>query len=122
MGKRVLIVDDQSGIRFLLQEVIKNKGCQTFEAKTGQEAIEQVKQHEPDFIFIDLKLPIKDGITVLTELEAEGYAIPAVMMSGLTQMEWNELSLPRNVRGTITKPFDIEEIERIITEFCNVKR
>ncbi|MFC0525211.1 response regulator [Pontibacillus salicampi] len=116
MGKSVLIVDDQPGIRMLLEEVIKNEGFHVLQATTGQEAIDMVKHNLPDVMFVDLKLPIKDGYTVIRELEEEGHFIPTILMSGLAEEEIGKQNFS-SVETMISKPFNIQDIRELVIQY-----
>ncbi len=83
MEKTVLVVDDQIGIRMLLEEVISHEGYRVEQAMNGQEALDKIKQDSPDLIMLDYKLPIIDGEALVQLLEEDGFAIPTVVMSGL---------------------------------------
>ncbi|MYL35692.1 response regulator [Pontibacillus yanchengensis] len=114
MTKTVLVVDDQPGIRMLLEEVIKTEGYHILLAQTGQEAIDQVTQHQPDLMLVDLKLPIKDGLTVVRELEEENRIVPTIIMSGLAEDELVGKKFSSNIKGVIAKPFNIQDVRELI--------
>ncbi|KGP74158.1 response regulator [Pontibacillus yanchengensis] len=114
MTKSVLVVDDQPGIRMLLEEVIKTEGYQILLAQTGQEAIDQVLKHQPDLMLVDLKLPIKDGMQVVKELEEEERIVPTIIMSGLAEDELEGKEFSSNIKGVIAKPFNIQDVREMI--------
>ncbi|MCD5324037.1 MULTISPECIES: response regulator [Pontibacillus] len=114
MTKSVLVVDDQPGIRMLLREVLKTMELNVIEAKTGQEAVDFVKEQHPDLLLLDYKLPVKDGLEVLDELQAENYQIPAVLMSGLSEDDLQGAHSHSLVKTVISKPFNVQEIREII--------
>src|SRR5690606_19982536 len=58
--KKILIVDDQIGIRLLLQEVFSGDGYTTYQASNGRLALELVKQEKPDLVLLDMKIPGMD--------------------------------------------------------------
>ena len=66
--KHVLIVDDQAGIRLLLEEVFKQVNIKTTLAANGIEALKVVQQHQPDCILLDVKMPGMNGVEVLREV------------------------------------------------------
>ncbi len=57
MKGKVLIVDDQFGIRILLNEVLQKEGYQTFQAANGIQALEVVNKNTPDLVLLDMKIP-----------------------------------------------------------------
>ena len=57
MREKVLIVDDQFGIRLLLNEVLQKEGYQIFQAANGLQALDIVREHSPDLVLLDMKIP-----------------------------------------------------------------
>ncbi|KGX93864.1 stage 0 sporulation protein F [Pontibacillus halophilus JSM 076056 = DSM 19796] len=117
MSKTILVVDDQPGIRILLEEVIRNEGYHVTLAENGIEAMEEFKQHHPSLVILDMKLPGKDGPTVAREMEQLSPSTPIVFISGLAEEEWEEVRTIESVRTILAKPFDIYEIKDILKEY-----
>ena len=69
MKAKILIVDDQFGIRILLNEVLQKEGYETFQAANGLQALEIVKNHDPDLVLLDMKIPGMDGIEILKRMK-----------------------------------------------------
>ena len=65
MAGKILIVDDQFGIRILLNEVIMREGYETYQAANGIQALDIVQNNAPDLILLDMKIPGMDGIEIL---------------------------------------------------------
>ncbi|WP_075529015.1 response regulator [Sporosarcina ureilytica] len=108
--KNVLIVDDQQGIRLLLKELFKKEGYGTKLAANGGEALQQVKQEQPDCILLDMKMPGMDGIDVLKQLKREWPEIPVIMMTAYEELKLIEQALEIGAEKYFTKPFDIFEV------------
>ncbi|OGR49193.1 MAG: hypothetical protein A2X40_11790 [Elusimicrobia bacterium GWC2_65_9] len=70
-GKRVLVVDDEDGIRELIETGLKNEGYRVEGAATGRAALAAAALRRPDFLFLDLNLPDMSGLEVLEELEKD---------------------------------------------------
>ena len=68
---KILIVDDQFGIRILLNEVFQQEGYQTFQASNGKKALEMAEMYSPDMVLLDVKIPGMDGIEILQKLKEE---------------------------------------------------
>lgn len=116
MKKRILVVDDQPGIRFLLEEVFTNEGYQVTTANTGKEALDHIYTSTFDLIMMDYKLPIMDGVEVLHQLEEKEIIIPVILMSGLPD-EIKQDGLSSTVlRHILGKPFNIAEVCRIVKD------
>ncbi|MBM7551789.1 response regulator [Thalassobacillus pellis] len=121
MAKRVLIVDDQPGIRMLLEEVIKSEGFQVSCKETGQEALEYIKGNNPDLILVDYNLPVMNGGELLHHLKEEGYEKPAILMTGLSVDSLGEEKDFHFVRKVISKPFNIIDVKEMIADILNGK-
>ncbi|MBT2215284.1 response regulator [Virgibacillus dakarensis] len=116
MKKEILIVDDQPGIRLLLQEVFENNGYHVVTAKTGKEALDKIHSGTFDLMMLDYKLPVVDGVKVLQQLELEEINIPAIVMSGLVEELVKELANYPNVKEVVGKPFNINSICTIVNK------
>lgn len=68
----VLIVDDDQKLRDILSGIIRRNGMSTWTASNGAEALDRVRQHRPNVVLLDLKLPVMNGGDVLRELKAAG--------------------------------------------------
>ena len=87
MGANVLIVDDQYGIRILLNEVLQKEGYVTFQAANGVQAINIAKTHAPDLVLLDMKIPGMDGIEILKKLKEHDPTIPVIMMTAYGELD-----------------------------------
>ncbi|MFC7365736.1 MULTISPECIES: response regulator [Bhargavaea] len=108
--KRILIVDDQNGIRLLLEEVFKRDGFETCVAKNGYEAIERFKETPPDCVLLDMKMPGMDGIEVLREFKSQRPDVPVFMMTAYGEQEQIDAAKALGAEKYFTKPFDIHEL------------
>ena len=69
MKEKILIVDDQFGIRILLNEVLQKEGYDTFQAANGLQALDILNEHVPDLVLLDMKIPGMDGIEILKRMK-----------------------------------------------------
>ncbi|GAB3044762.1 response regulator [Virgibacillus ainsalahensis] len=107
MGKEILVVDDQPGIRLLLTDLLSNEGYHITTASTGKEAVDYANSNTFDLLIIDYKLPVLDGSEVLQKLEENKMKLPVIVISGLVETIDQELQQYNNVKAVIGKPFDI---------------
>lgn len=108
MQKEILIVDDQPGIRLLLTDVFESEGYKVITAETGKEALDKIHNNAFDLLILDYKLPVVNGIEVLTQLEQENMLIPAILMSGLAEEMERKAGNLRSLKNILAKPFDIK--------------
>lgn len=114
--KNVLIVDDQEGIRLLLQEVFKQEGYQTYLAADGYEALTMAKTHCPDCVLLDMKIPGMDGITILQELKMMYPQLPVVMMTAYGEVDAQETTEKLGAVKYFSKPFNIAEVKETVNK------
>jgi len=82
-AKRILVVDDEIGIRELLSEILYDEGYHVTVAANATEAREFRNQQTPDLVLLDIWMPDTDGLTLLKEWVGEGLlTMPVIMMSG----------------------------------------
>jgi two-component system response regulator (stage 0 sporulation protein F) len=114
--QRVLIVDDQMGIRLLLKEVLEEEGYTVKEAHNGELALHMVEEWTPEIFIIDMKLQGIDGLTLLKELQSSSRLENAcvIIMTAFGEKEQVEAAKQNGADHYITKPFDIENLKSII--------
>lgn len=108
--KRLLIVDDQPGIRLLLAELFRREGYSTTLAANGFEAFVEVEKSPPDCILLDMKMPGMNGIDVLEKLKKDWAHIPVIMMTAYEEVELTNKALKLGAVKYFTKPFDVYEV------------
>ena len=79
---RLLVVDDEKGIRDALRQLFEYEGHDVAVAEDGMEAIERVADAPPDVIFLDVKMPGMDGIDVLARLREKDPDALVIIISG----------------------------------------
>ncbi|TFJ93382.1 response regulator [Lentibacillus salicampi] len=114
MKKEILVVDDQPGIRMLLQELFTDEGYNITTAETGKEALEKLYARSFDLLMLDYKLPLVDGADVLKQMERDEFNVPAIVMSGLAEDIKKEIKQFSIVRKVFAKPFNIQEVSRFV--------
>lgn len=114
MQGKILIVDDQKGVRRLLEELFKKDGWEVMVAADGKEAIEKVEQFLPEIILMDVKMPNMNGLEA-SQIILDKYGnIPIIMMTAYGEIEVVKRALDAGVRKCITKPFDIMVLREMV--------
>lgn len=114
MKKKVLIVDDQNGIRVLLMEVFGNEGYEVFQAPNGKIALEIVKNHSPDLMLLDMKIPGMDGLDILKHVKKMDPLIKVIMMTAYGELDLIKEATDHGALMHFTKPFDIDELRTAV--------
>jgi len=102
---RILIVDDEPDIRFMMRMIFESAGYQVTEARHGVAGLKSVKARQPDLVTTDVMMPMMDGLEFIERLRAdpETAAIPILVVSGNS-----ELAVAANNR--LGKPFAAAEL------------
>ena len=118
MQKRVLVIDDDAGLRDLLQTILEIEGCEVILAENGLIALEKLKTVQPDLILLDLMMPHMDGFTFAEELQRQGLysAIPILALTADTRAKTKIEQM--GFDSYLTKPFELhrflEEIAKLM--------
>jgi CheY-like chemotaxis protein len=121
--KRVLVVDDDQGVRHLLTSILRQRSLTVDEAFDGREAVELIREHQYSVILLDLLMPVADGFEVLEALaRAENLGSPPVVLvlTGADHRVIDRVDSQR-VHGIIRKPFDPEDIATLVVACTEVK-
>ncbi|MFC4767445.1 response regulator [Effusibacillus consociatus] len=114
MSKKVLVVDDQYGIRILLNEVLEKEGYQVFQAPNGPVALEIVKEKKPDLVLLDMKIPGMDGLEILRHIRVIEPDLKVIMMTAYGELDLIKEAMALGALTHFTKPFDIDELRRTV--------
>ena len=107
---RILVVDDEKGIRNSLKEILEDEGYSVDLAPDGPSAIELATKDRYDVIFCDIKMPGMEGTDVLAKLIEEGVDTPVIMISGHADIEVAVDCMKRGAFDFIQKPLDLNRI------------
>lgn len=113
----VLVVDDQPGVRYLLEVLIKGLGHNTFGASNGLEAVASVQKFKPSLIFMDVQMPVMDGLQALGRIKKMYPQIEVVILTANYTQENITKASRLGAAKIIAKPFDVDEIRDIIDDY-----
>jgi two-component system, response regulator, stage 0 sporulation protein F len=114
MRAKMLIVDDQKGVRRLLEELFKSDGWDVCIAIDGQEAIDKVDEFIPDLILMDVKMPNMNGLEASQIIVRKHPGIPIIMMTAYGENEVVNQAMEAGVKKCISKPFDILDLRNMV--------
>ncbi len=118
----VLIVDDQPGVRYLLDIIVREEGHRPFQAVNGQEAVDKVRKINPQLVFMDIRMPVMDGATALKKIREMGYNCQVVVMTSFIENDVIDKVRNNGAVKCIIKPFDTGEIRQIINDVFRLKK
>jgi two-component system nitrogen regulation response regulator NtrX len=106
----VLIVDDEEGIRETLSGIFEDEGCSVVTANSGEEALDLLKEQNPDLILLDIWLPGIDGIKILEEIKVLRPDLPVIMISGHGNIELAVKATRLGAYDFLEKPLSLERV------------
>lgn len=107
---RLLVVDDEPNIRDLLATSLRFAGFEVFTASTGNEAIREATENQPDLVVLDVMLPDMDGFTVTRRLRDRGEQYPILFLTAKDETQDKVAGLTVGGDDYVTKPFSLEEV------------
>lgn len=107
--KKILVVDDEKPISEIVKYNLVKEGYEVFTAYDGEEALEKVKEEEPDLVLLDLMLPKIDGLEVAREIR-KTYDMPIIMVTAKDSEIDKVLGLELGADDYVTKPFSNREL------------
>lgn len=107
---RVLVVDDEANIAYLVRSALTVEGHQTDVAESGQEAMARVAAFRPDLIVLDVMLPDVSGFDLLPRLRSAGGEMPVIFLSARDLAEDRVRGLTIGGDDYVVKPFSLEEL------------
>lgn len=117
MIHKILIVDDSPVSRKMLKSCIpKDMGCQFVEAGDGLAGIESYKKHRPDVTFMDLTMPVMDGITALTEILKYDKPAIVIVLTADIQIKSINRALDAGAFLVVKKPPTRERIQDVLSQ------
>ena len=104
-GLRIVVAEDEALIRLDLAEMLAELGYDVVgQASDGEQAVALVKEHRPDVVIMDVKMPVLDGISAAEQIGKERIA-PVIMLTAFSQKELVERARDAGVMAYIVKPF-----------------
>lgn len=121
MAEKILIVDDQYGIRILLNEVLQKEGYTTFQAANGVQALDIAKNHAPDLVLLDMKIPGMDGIEILKRMKEHDSSIAVIIMTAYGELDMIQRAKDLGAITHFAKPFDIDDIRSAVKKYIPIE-
>ena len=110
--KKVLIIDDASGVRHGTAEILEFEGFEVLEADNGRVGVEMARKHYPDVVICDIMMSELDGFGVLKELRSnpDTSSMPFIFLSAKSTKADIDKGLQAGADAYLTKPFTVEEL------------
>ena len=110
MEKTILVVEDDAGIRTILQDALASQGYRVETAENGTRGLELALELRPDLIILDVMLPLMDGFEICKRVRREGITSPILMLTVKDEEVDKVLGLELGADDYVTKPFSLKEL------------
>lgn len=107
---RILIVDDEPDLRWVLTGLFRDEGYQTNEAADALAALQSADDNPPDVVVSDVRMPGMDGVELLTKLTDRDPDLPVVLLSAIEDLDTAVGAMKRGAYDFVKKPFDRERL------------
>lgn len=109
MAEKILIVDDEKGIRSTLRDILEDEGFAVDAVSSGERCLEVVRNQQYSLILLDIWLGEMDGLQVLEQLKTDGYPAQIIMISGHATIESAVKATRLGAWDFIEKPLSLEK-------------
>jgi DNA-binding response OmpR family regulator len=109
---RILVVDDEPQVVWMLQFSLEAEGYQTLSARDGRAALDEVREHHPSIVLLDIMMPVMDGWAFLEELQA----LPAderprvIVVSARSSLRDRAKAAELGADAFVAKPFNVDDL------------
>jgi two-component system response regulator HydG len=115
MAHRLLVIDDDEGVRKSLCTVLQGLGMKVEAAEGSSAAFKSIAKRKPDLVLLDLNLAEEDGMAVLRELHAWEPELPVIMISAQCDERRFREAMLLGARDIFLKPLDFDELDESIS-------
>ena len=124
MGQKLLIVDDEAHIRMLIEQTLEDledEGVELLFAENGEEALNLIKEEEPNLVFLDVMMPKMNGMEVcqIVKKELNLVHVYIILLTAKGQEVDRQKGLEMGADRYMTKPFDPDEMLSVAEEILN---
>ena len=115
---KALVVEDEEDIKQLLLEELEDKGYEVLLADDGEAALQRLSQEIPDVMFVDVYMPVMDGLELITRIKGDPATarIPVVMVTVMNALATEKKARELGVEHYLTKPWESGELDLILDQ------
>ena len=109
-GATLLVAEDDRAVRESLARALQLEGYQVVTSTNGAEALEAVRDSDPDAVLLDVSMPLVDGLTVCRVLRSESNRVPVLMLTARTETSDRVAGLDAGADDYLPKPYELDEL------------
>jgi two-component system nitrogen regulation response regulator GlnG len=121
MSERILIVDDEESVRWVLKKALEKEGLEAVLAKDAAEAFSRLQEGNIGVVLMDIRMPGMSGLDALEKIQKEGRNISVIIMTAQSTMQNAIEAMRRGAYDYITKPFDLDEVSILVKKALDVR-
>jgi two-component system nitrogen regulation response regulator GlnG len=121
MSERILIVDDEESVRWVLKKALEKEGLEAVLAKDAAEAFSRLQEGNIAAVLMDIRMPGMSGLDALEKIQKEGRNVPIIIMTAQSTMQNAIEAMRRGAYDYITKPFDLDEVSILVKKALDVR-
>ena len=110
---RVLVVDDELGVRESLRLVLRD-GFEVIPAESGEQALALLATERPDVVLLDILMPGIDGLAVLERMKGSRPDLPVIMLTATRTLKTAVTAMKLGAFDYVQKPFDLDELRAVV--------
>jgi len=119
---KILVIDDEKDFLIFMQEELALHGYEVVVASDGEEGLEGIRNHRPELVICDIRMPKQDGFYVLRNLRHSGDSTtPFIMMTAFDDFEHTRTAYSENADFYITKPVSMEHLLKNVQTLLSIK-
>jgi DNA-binding NtrC family response regulator len=120
-AERVLVVDDDAGIRHSLARIIRVQGYDVDTAADGKSAIAAAKSFRPHLLIIDIRMPEIDGVEAFEQILDQHPGLPAIFMTANSSSSRISRAIEIGAVSVFTKPLDLQRLTELVDDVLSSK-
>ncbi|MGA2192092.1 MAG: sigma-54 dependent transcriptional regulator [Nitrospirota bacterium] len=121
-GEKILVVDDEPGMRSLLSKVLTKEGYFVSAMEKGEDALDSLTAEEYDLAILDIEMPGMNGIELLGRIKQKDVSLSVIMITAYGSLQSAVEAMRRGAYDYLTKPFEMEEIKLVVEKALERER
>ncbi|MBI5242281.1 MAG: response regulator [Elusimicrobia bacterium] len=115
MEKKVLVVDDDAGVRRAIRRILESIGCRIMEAEDGAQVLEIIERDRPNLVLLDIYMPKVDGMALIEDIVERYPGIAVIVVSGHVEERLVRLAIERGACDFVAKPINCDYLQATVT-------